>query len=98
MKALIDPESIVQECIGWELNPNPTGQKYIGVIVTIPNALRVSEIVAQEFPVAPPFFWVDCADNVVADQWYYDTQTTQIIQIPPAPPYPQQSTQGLQTV
>jgi hypothetical protein len=32
---------------------------------------RVAEVVTMPFEVAPPLFWIACADNVVADQWYY---------------------------
>ena len=33
---------------------------------------RVAQVEQQEFEVAPPLFWVDCADDVVADQFWYD--------------------------
>lgn len=33
-------------------------------------------------------FWVDCADDVVANQFYYDPNTKEILSIPPAPPKP----------
>ena len=46
---------------------------------------RVAEVTDSPFVVAPPLFWTACADDVVADQWYYDTTTYQIIAIPPAP-------------
>jgi hypothetical protein len=32
---------------------------------------RVAEVADQDFPVAAPFFWVDCSDDIVADKWYY---------------------------
>lgn len=32
---------------------------------------RVAEVSSNPFPVAPPLFWVECADDVVADQFYY---------------------------
>jgi hypothetical protein len=46
---------------------------------------RVAEVTATPFQVAPPLFWTACADDVVADQWYYDPSTFQIVAIPPAP-------------
>lgn len=46
---------------------------------------RVAEVTDSPFAVAPPLFWTACADNVVADQWYYDPDTYQIVQIPPVP-------------
>jgi len=30
------------------------------------------ELDNQIFGVAPDLFWVDCADNIVADQFWYD--------------------------
>lgn len=33
---------------------------------------RIAEVADVEFPVAPPLFWVECNDDVVADQWYWD--------------------------
>ena len=48
---------------------------------------RVAEVEQQAFEVAPPLFWVDCADNVVADQFWYDPsdQTIKPIPVPPEP-------------
>jgi hypothetical protein len=46
---------------------------------------RVAEVTTNPFEVAPPLFWTACADDVVADQWYYDPATYQIVAIPPAP-------------
>jgi hypothetical protein len=46
---------------------------------------RVAEATTTPFEVAPPLFWIACADDVVADQWYYNETTYQIVAIPPAP-------------
>jgi len=35
------------------------------------SGFRVAEVVAQEFPVAEPLFWVDCPDNIIADEYWY---------------------------
>lgn len=43
---------------------------------------RVAEVATNQFPVAPPLFWMSCANNVVADQYYYDPNTQQIIKKP----------------
>lgn len=39
----------------------------------------------QTFEVAPPLFWLPCADNVEANTWYYqvDTGTCQLVPLPP---------------
>jgi hypothetical protein len=90
--SLIDPTTAVQVITSWVANPNPGPGKpaYYPVYTTIENSARVAEVVAQgsEFPIAPPLFWTPCADNVVPDQWYYNTQTAQIIVVPPPAPYP----------
>lgn len=102
MKALIDPRVQIEVLVSWEVNPNPPPAppqpypKYLPVYANIENSARVCEVVQDIFPVSEPLFWVDCASDVVADQWYYDTQTEQIFQVPPPAPYP--GTQGLQAV
>lgn len=49
---------------------------------------RIAQVVAQgqTFPVGDPLFWTECADNVVADLWYYDFNTQQCVEIPIPPP------------
>ena len=76
MKALIDPSNLVNHIVGWELNPSPTPfkpQKYLPIYESYPNSARVAQVTSTPFDVAPPLFWVDCADDIVADQFYYDT-------------------------
>jgi len=46
---------------------------------------RVAEVSDTTFEVAPTLFWVECADDIVADQFYYDTETQTIIAIPVKP-------------
>lgn len=44
---------------------------------------------ADIFPVAPTLFWVDCADDVVADRFWYDPEDQTIKSVPtPTPPEP----------
>lgn len=33
---------------------------------------RVAQVESQTFEVGAPLFWTSCADNVVADQFWYD--------------------------
>lgn len=61
----------------------------------IPDAERIAEVTTQPFDIAPPLFWVSCADDdVVADQWYYNKNSQQCVQIiyPPRPAPQQTST------
>lgn len=45
---------------------------------------RVAEVVnnGSEFPVGEPYFWADCADNVVADQFWYNPANSTIYPLP----------------
>jgi hypothetical protein len=36
------------------------------------TGFRVAQIADNQFDVAPPFFWVDCSNDVKADQFWYD--------------------------
>ena len=48
---------------------------------------RVAQVVndGETFPVADPLYWKDCADDVVADQWYLQTSTNEILPKPQSP-------------
>lgn len=78
-KALISPsESPVKYISGWTEINKP-------IFSTYSNSCRVAEICDTEFEIAPPLFWVACADDVVADQFYFDTVTEEILPIVNAP-------------
>jgi hypothetical protein len=64
------------------ISPEETVYKYDGTIL----GERVAEVADAAFPIAPPLFWVNCADDVVAGQFYYDPNTMTISQIPVKPP------------
>lgn len=63
---------------------------------------RVADIHPTGFDVAQPLFWVDCTDDVVADQFWYDPADQTIKPIPePEPEEPdedQPQTEGTQEV
>jgi hypothetical protein len=46
---------------------------------------RVAEVQETGFEVAEPLFWIDCADDVVADWFYYDTSDNTIKAVPVKP-------------
>lgn len=82
--ALISPdESPINYISGWTTDtpPNP-------IYTQIENSCRVAEVSNQTFEVSPPLFWTDCEDNVVADQFYYNTNDKEIYPVPPPAPYP----------
>ena len=74
-KALISPnESPIQYISGWTETNQP-------VYSTYPNSCRVAEICDTAFEIAPPLFWVDCADDIVANEFYFNTVTDAILPI-----------------
>lgn len=93
-KALIDPNMIVLYVASWA-PPEKPGDPYTPVSEELPNSDRLAEVADAEFPVAPPLFWVDCPDNAVADQWYYNNATQECLVVPPVPPYPDVGPQTL---
>ena len=36
---------------------------------------RIAQTEQQPFPVASPLYWVECADEVNARDWYFQTET-----------------------
>jgi len=46
---------------------------------------RVADVHETGFDVAPALFWVDCADDVIADQFYYDPLDSAIKAVPVRP-------------
>lgn len=92
-KALISPNETVSYLSGWT-NTKP----YQPIYFVIADAARVAEICDVDFPIAQPLFWVDCADNVVADGWYYNKITQQLIPVPPPAPRPDATVEGAQTL
>ena len=62
----------------------------ISSVEPVASGYRVAQVATDDmtFVVADGLFWVDCADNIVADQFYFDPVTQQIVPIslPPEPP------------
>ena len=89
-KALCDTTNSVQHIVSW-VGLNPVYEAY-------DNSARICEVVDTEFPVHQTLIWVDCADDVVADQYYYDkeTQTIKPVENVPEPEPVQPATQGTQ--
>ena len=63
------------------ISPNEKIYKYDGTLL----GERVAEVSDTTFEVNPILFWVECNDEVVADMFYYDTQTQTIIAVPQRP-------------
>lgn len=79
MFALIDPRSNdVQYISEWTETILDGVTKYTPTISSYINSERICQVSAQEFEIAEPLFWVPCADDVIADQYYYDNATQTI--------------------
>jgi hypothetical protein len=97
MKALIDINESVSHIIGWT-NTEPSEPIY----ELYSNSARVCQVETNEsiFEVAQPLFWTDCADDVEADLFYYDTANTNIyaiVDVPQPIPENQPVATGTQT-
>ena len=81
--ALISPnESPIQYISGWT-----TDVPHQPIYMPINNSCRVAQVSDTTFEISLPLFWAECADDVVADRWYYNTQNNEIFIIPNEP-YP----------
>jgi hypothetical protein len=57
----------MKEALISTIEPRETGYRVAQVVPT-----------GETFPVAEAFFWTPCADDVVADQFWYDPETKTI--------------------
>ena len=64
------------------ISPEESVYKYDGTFL----GERIAQVADQSFEVAPPLFWMECADDVIADEFYYDPATATIVLIPIKPP------------
>lgn len=93
-KALLNPKQVANHIIGWS-NNSPIYGAYT-------NGVMICEVAEQEFDVAPPLYWVDCEDDVISYQYYYDTvaQTINLIEdaISPTGATQSQPTTNIETI
>lgn len=76
--ALISPqETVVRYISGWTNDDPPKP-----IFSDLSNACRIAQVEDATFDVAPPLYWVECADNVNAYEFYFDTQDELIKPIP----------------
>ena len=85
MKALISPNDTVRYISGWYSGQLGSKIVWFPTLSVLENANRVCEVKENEFEVAPPMHWVDCANDVTADNYYYDTTDSTIKVIPNVP-------------
>jgi hypothetical protein len=81
-KALVNTQVPVEHVISWVEEPS-----LMPIYGTYPNSCRVCEVVDVAFEVHPSLIWVDCMDDVIADQYWYDSSNATIkpIENEPAP-------------
>lgn len=53
---------------------------------------RIADVSGAAYPVAEPFYWLDCADDVTRDTHYFDGSA--IVPMPPPPPPPEPPADG----
>jgi hypothetical protein len=76
--ALISPNEQVSYISAWD------GQTPVYTVL----GQRVAQVADAQFEVAPPLFWLECADDVTAMDFYYNATSQAIVQIPESPPQP----------
>jgi hypothetical protein len=64
------------------ISPNELVYSYDGTLI----GERIAEVELQPFGVAPPLYWIECQDNVNANEWYFQTETSSCELIPVEPP------------
>ena len=86
MKALISPNEMSPYVASWTYNI--ITKSWEPVFEDVPDSWRVAQVQETDFEVASPMFWTECADNIVADEWFYQTSTGEILPIPAPAPIP----------
>lgn len=81
--ALISPNEQVSYISAWTSSKPPQP-----VYELIPDSARVAQISTEIFPIAEPLFWIECSDEAVADVWYYNTSTGELLLVPAPEPAP----------
>lgn len=76
--ALISPNEQVSYISAWD------GQTPVYTVL----GQRVAQVADAQFEVAPPLFWLECADDVTAIGFYYNEISLAIVVIPESPPQP----------
>ena len=72
----------------------------ISSIEPVESGYRVAQVAADDmtFVVAEGLFWVDCAEDVVQDKFYFDPVTQQVVPLPTPPIQPPPTTTGTVTL
>jgi hypothetical protein len=63
------------------ISPEEKKYKYDGTLL----GQRIAEVSNIAFEIAPPLFWIECDDDVIADNFYYDADTNSVLAVPKKP-------------
>ena len=66
------------------ISPNELVYSYDNVLL----GERIAEVLDVSFEVAPPLYWIECADDVNAQDWYFNSNTNTCELKPLPPPEP----------
>lgn len=75
-KALISPNERVEYISSWV---QISEKIFMPQITVLENAARIAEVADNEFEVGSPLFWVECGDSVVADVFYFDLLSANVL-------------------
>ena len=66
----------------------------------VESGYRVAQVATDDmtFVVADGLFWVDCADDIVQDKFYFDPISQEIVPLPKPPIQPKPKTTGTVTI
>ena len=67
------------------ISPNELVYSYDGTLIGV----RIAQVEKVTFEVAPPLYWVECANEVNSDDWYFKTETN-TCELKPTQPEPLQ--------
>ena len=75
------------------ISPNELIYSYDGTLI----GERIAEVAQTTFEVAPPLYWIECANEVDSMYWYFQTETAtcQLIPVKPIPVEPSLNEQSL---
>ena len=71
------------------ISPNEVVKNHDGT-----TGVRIAEVHPTGFEITEPLYWIDCADEVQADVYYFDGTSIVLRPVPPAPPPPAPITEG----
>lgn len=63
------------------ISPNELIYSYDGTLIGV----RIAEVSQTPFEIALPLYWVECANEVNSNDWYFQTETASCVSKPLPP-------------